>query len=78
MLHLFEFGDDEGADVIPDLGGSLSELNTADRVGSFLKQKLPLPNGNVSSDKFMQTLIDRHHQRLVLILFHVLKCFSLE
>nr|GMC50152.1 protein CHROMATIN REMODELING 20 isoform X1 [Ipomoea batatas] len=57
MLHLFEFGDDEGADVIPDLG----ELNTTDHVGSFLRQKLPLPNGGVSSDKFMQTLIDRHH-----------------
>ncbi|CAH9080492.1 unnamed protein product [Cuscuta epithymum] len=61
MLHLFEFGDDDGVDVISELGGNLGELNTADRVGSFLKQKLPLPKGGVSCDKFMQTLIERHH-----------------
>ncbi|VFQ63512.1 unnamed protein product [Cuscuta campestris] len=61
MLHLFEFGDDDGADVISELGGNLGELRTNDGVGSFLKQKMPLPKGGVSSDKFMQTLIERHH-----------------
>ncbi|KAG5611116.1 hypothetical protein H5410_022397 [Solanum commersonii] len=66
MLHLFEFGDDESCDIPLEkqVREHAGEANTNVDVGSVLKQKLTLPNGSSSSDKLMQSLIDRHHPRL--------------
>lgn len=69
ILHLFEFGDDEGADVIPEMGqesetGVAADPNTAGNAGGLLKQKISLPHGSSSSDKMIKTLISRHHPRL--------------
>ncbi|PIN19967.1 Transcription regulator XNP/ATRX, DEAD-box superfamily [Handroanthus impetiginosus] len=64
ILHLFEFGDDENADIKPELGqesGVASEPNTTGHVGNLLKQKMLLPHGSSSSDKLIETLISRHH-----------------
>lgn len=61
ILHLFDFGDD---DITPELGqeiGISAEPNTIIRVGSLLKQKLPLPHGSSSSDKLIESLISNHH-----------------
>lgn len=66
MLHLFDFGDDENADIMPELGqeiGIASESNTSGHVGNLLKQKLPLLHGSSSSDKLIESLISRHHPR---------------
>lgn len=63
ILHLFDFGDD---DITPELGqeiGISAEPNTVIRVGSLLKQKLPLPHGSSSSDKLIESLISNHHPR---------------
>ncbi|KAK6137764.1 hypothetical protein DH2020_028492 [Rehmannia glutinosa] len=51
MLHLFDFGDDEIADIVHELG----------RDQEFVaKQNITGPVGN-SSDKLIQSLISRHH-----------------
>ncbi|MCD7462190.1 hypothetical protein HAX54_047953 [Datura stramonium] len=68
MLHLFEFGDDDGCDIpleLKEVREQSSEANTNIDVGSGPKQKLAFPNGCSSSDKLMQTLIDRHHPRWI-------------
>ncbi|KAM3290099.1 protein CHROMATIN REMODELING 20 [Capsicum chacoense] len=68
MLHLFEFGDDESCDIpleLKQVREHAGEANTNVGVGSVPKQKLTLPNGNSSSDKLMQSLIDRHHPRWI-------------
>lgn len=68
MLHLFEFGDDESCDIpleLKQVREHAGEANTNVDVGSFPKQKLTLPNGSSSSDKLMQSLIDRHHPRWI-------------
>ncbi|KAL0298584.1 UNVERIFIED_CONTAM: protein CHROMATIN REMODELING 20 [Sesamum radiatum] len=62
ILHLFDFWDDENADIMPELGQE-TDPNTTCRVGNLLKQKLPLPHGSSSSDKLIETLISRHHPR---------------
>ncbi|KAK4433133.1 protein CHROMATIN REMODELING 20 [Sesamum alatum] len=64
ILHLFDFWDDENADIMPELGQD-SDPNTTCRVGNSLKQKLPLPHGSSSSDKLIETLISRHHPRWI-------------
>ncbi|XP_047316242.1 protein CHROMATIN REMODELING 20 [Impatiens glandulifera] len=51
MLHLFDFGDDESAECYSEHG-----LENGDS---------GLPNGNVSSDKLMETLLSRHCPRWV-------------
>lgn len=51
MLHLFDFGDDEGSECYSEDG-----LKNGDS---------KLPNGNVSSDKLMETLLNRHCPRWV-------------
>ncbi|CAN4112856.1 unnamed protein product [Withania somnifera] len=64
MLHLFEFGDDESCDIPLELKQArehAGEANTNVDAGSVPRQKLTLPNGSSSSDKLMQTLLDRHH-----------------
>ncbi|XP_049389704.1 protein CHROMATIN REMODELING 20 [Solanum stenotomum] len=68
MLHLFEFGDDESCEIpleLKQVREHAGEANTNVDVGSVLKQKLTLPNGSSSSDKLMQSLIDRHHPRWI-------------
>ncbi|XP_020549105.1 protein CHROMATIN REMODELING 20 isoform X3 [Sesamum indicum] len=64
ILHLFDFWDDENADIMPELGQE-TDPNTTCRVGNLLKQKLPLPHGSSSSDKLIETLISRHHPRWI-------------
>ncbi|KAI3459053.1 hypothetical protein Pfo_015716 [Paulownia fortunei] len=64
ILHLFDFGDDENADIMPEMGqeiGVAAEPNTTGHVGNLLKQKLSLPHGSSSSDKLIENLISRHH-----------------
>ncbi|XP_055834893.1 protein CHROMATIN REMODELING 20 isoform X2 [Solanum dulcamara] len=68
MLHLFEFGDDESCDIpleLKQVREHAGEASANVDVGSVPKQKLTLPNGNSSSDKLMQSLIDRHHPRWI-------------
>ncbi|GFP87991.1 protein chromatin remodeling 20 [Phtheirospermum japonicum] len=62
ILHLFDFGDDENADILPELGQETAEPNTTPgHVGNLLKQKPSLPHGTSSSDKLIESLISRHH-----------------
>lgn len=65
MLHLFDFSDDE-SDSLPELveeNGHSIKQSTGGQVGIFQKQKLPLPDGTCSSDKFMEGLLSRHYPR---------------
>ncbi|KAI8539501.1 hypothetical protein RHMOL_Rhmol09G0188200 [Rhododendron molle] len=58
MLHLFDFSDDE-SDSLPELveeNGHSIKQSTGGQVGIFQKQKLPLPDGTCSSDKFMEDM----------------------
>ncbi|KAL6565324.1 hypothetical protein OROGR_002275 [Orobanche gracilis] len=61
ILHLFDFGDDENADIVPELGQETAEPNTSGHVRNLLKQKPSFPHGTSSSDKLMGSLISRHH-----------------
>uniref|UniRef100_A0A5B7C3W7 ATP-dependent helicase ATRX n=1 Tax=Davidia involucrata TaxID=16924 RepID=A0A5B7C3W7_DAVIN len=68
MLHLFDFGDDENPESLPELGqenGHATKQNMTGEVGNFLKQKLPLPHGSFSSDKLMESLLSRHYPRWI-------------
>ena len=70
MLHLFEFGDDENPDSLPELvqeNGHTIKQSMTGQAGALLKQKLPLPHGSFSSDKFMESILSRHHPRYILI-----------
>ncbi|KAI3470412.1 hypothetical protein Pfo_027075 [Paulownia fortunei] len=62
ILHLFDFGDDENADIMHELGQGqvVARPNMTGPDGNLLKQELPHPLGT-SSDKLMQSLISRHH-----------------
>ena len=71
MLHLFEFGDDENPDSLPELvqeNGHTIKQSMTGQAGVLLKQKLPLPHGSFSSDKFMESILGRHHPRYILII----------
>nr|XP_043631904.1 protein CHROMATIN REMODELING 20 [Erigeron canadensis] len=64
MLHLFAFGDDENlnASAKADLVNSkIAAAHSASEVASCSKQKSPL----VSSDKFMEVLLGKHHPRWI-------------
>ncbi|KAL6977033.1 DNA helicase [Sarracenia purpurea var. burkii] len=68
MLHLFEFGDDENPDSLPELvqeNGHPIKQSMTGQVGIFLKQKWPLRDGSFSSDKFMESLLSRHYPRWI-------------
>ncbi|KAM7250359.1 hypothetical protein ACFE04_022242 [Oxalis oulophora] len=69
LLHLFEFGDDvdipEAISVLSQENGLTSNLNMESRVGNLLRQKGPLSSGSFSSDKFMETLISKHHPKWI-------------
>ncbi|KAL0452217.1 UNVERIFIED_CONTAM: protein CHROMATIN REMODELING 20 [Sesamum latifolium] len=59
ILHLFEFGDDEKADVMHELGQK-QEVVAKPNIGNLLKPELPHPRGT-SSDNLFEMLISRHH-----------------
>ncbi|KAL0403423.1 UNVERIFIED_CONTAM: protein CHROMATIN REMODELING 20 [Sesamum radiatum] len=59
ILHLFEFGDDEKADVMHELGQE-QEVVAKPNIGNLLKPELPHPHGT-SSDNLFEMLISRHH-----------------
>ncbi|KAL2249210.1 UNVERIFIED_CONTAM: Protein CHROMATIN REMODELING 20 [Sesamum indicum] len=59
ILHLFEFGDDEKADVMDELGQE-QEVVAKPNTGNLLKPELPHPQGT-SSDNLFEMLISRHH-----------------
>lgn len=61
MLHLFEFGDDENLDSLSDFGPE----NGQGPKSSINGQKLHLSHGNCSSDKLMESLLNRHKQRWI-------------
>ncbi|KAK4436059.1 protein CHROMATIN REMODELING 20 [Sesamum alatum] len=55
ILHLFEFGDDENADVMHEK----QEVVTKPSIGNLLKPELPHPHGT-SADNLFEMLISRH------------------
>ncbi|KAK9292419.1 hypothetical protein L1049_020389 [Liquidambar formosana] len=68
MLHLFDFGDDENPETLPELGqenGHASNHNISGQIGDLKKQKWPLSHGSCSSDKFMESLLGRHYPRWI-------------
>ncbi|KAL8052253.1 hypothetical protein ABFX02_06G200400 [Erythranthe guttata] len=65
ILHLFDFGDDDNADIIPDLGQETAEQNTASYGGNLVKEKLPLPHGSLSSDNIIESLISKYYPRWI-------------
>ena len=71
MLHLFDFGDDDNPDILPEKSKEeehTTNENMTGPVGNSLKDKLP-PHGGCSSDKFMESLLIRHHPRYILPTF---------
>lgn len=68
MLHLFDFGDDENRDMLPELGqdnGHANNQDISDHARNPLKQKWPASNGSCSSDKVMEGLLGRHYPRWI-------------
>ncbi|XP_019054212.1 PREDICTED: protein CHROMATIN REMODELING 20 isoform X2 [Nelumbo nucifera] len=63
VLHLFDFGDDENPDSVPDQEQKSIHSNQEVGIGSILKQKLP--NESCSSDKLMESLLSRHYPRWI-------------
>ena len=70
MLHLFDFGDDENPDILPERGKEEEQptnQNMTGQVGNSLKDKLSLSHGSCSSDKLMESLLVRHYPRYILL-----------
>ncbi|KAF8401988.1 hypothetical protein HHK36_012939 [Tetracentron sinense] len=68
VLHLFDFGDDENSDAMPEQSQEDRHPTNQDITGqgaTLLKQKLPLSHGSCSSDKFMESLVGRHYPRWI-------------
>ncbi|XP_052191334.1 protein CHROMATIN REMODELING 20 [Diospyros lotus] len=68
MLHLFDFGDDENLDSLPEHGednGHATKQSMAGEIGNYLKQKLHLPPGSFFSDKLMENLLGSHYPRWI-------------
>lgn len=68
MLHLFDFGDDENPDILPERGKEeehTTNQNMTGQVGNSLKDKLSLSHGSCSSDKLMESLLVRHYPRWI-------------
>ncbi|XP_031283826.1 protein CHROMATIN REMODELING 20 isoform X1 [Pistacia vera] len=68
MLHLFEFGDDENPDPLPEVcqeNGQENSQTTTCKIGNSLKHKLPLSHGSCLSDKLMESLLGKHHPRWI-------------
>lgn len=69
MLHLFDFGDDENPDILPERGKEnehTSDQNVTGQTGNSLKDKFP-PHGSCSSDKLMESLLVRHYPRYIFL-----------
>ncbi|KAJ9542426.1 hypothetical protein OSB04_028932, partial [Centaurea solstitialis] len=66
MLHLFAFGDEENLNtsksdqVVSDVAATQSTIE----VGNCSKPK-PIPHATISSDKFMEVLLSKHHPRWI-------------
>ncbi|PIA40011.1 hypothetical protein AQUCO_02500020v1 [Aquilegia coerulea] len=66
MLHLFEFGDEENVDATPENGqesGPLYNQNITSQAGGTFKEKLS--QGNCSSEKLMENLLEEHYPRWI-------------
>jgi transcriptional regulator ATRX len=66
MLHLFEFGDDEKSDTLNDIGQEYRHADTRNvtcQTINSLKENIPCSHGSCSSDKLMESLLDKHRQR---------------
>ncbi|KAM0056754.1 putative DNA helicase chromatin remodeling SNF2 family [Helianthus debilis subsp. tardiflorus] len=64
MLHLFAFGDDENINTSSKMD-QVSSNSAPEQSTSEVKQKNPLPHATVSSDKFMEVLLKKHHPRWI-------------
>ncbi|KAK6915312.1 SNF2, N-terminal [Dillenia turbinata] len=68
LLHLFEFGDEENAEMLPGFGqeyGHAMDQHLNGEIGNPLKQKFNLSNGGCTSDKLMESLLSKHHPRWI-------------
>ncbi|KAI3725381.1 hypothetical protein L1987_65168 [Smallanthus sonchifolius] len=67
MLHLFAFGDDENLNTskMDQVSSNLTAAQSNSEAGNSSKQKGPLPHTTVSSDKFMEALLKKHHPRWI-------------
>ncbi|KAG6737428.1 hypothetical protein POTOM_058949 [Populus tomentosa] len=68
MLHLFEFGDDEKSDTLNDIGQEYRHADTRNvtcQTVNSLKENIPCSHGSCSSDKIMESLLDKHRQRWI-------------
>ncbi|KAI3796901.1 hypothetical protein L1987_39588 [Smallanthus sonchifolius] len=64
MLHLFAFGDDENLNTSLKTDQKVADAQNTGEVGSSSKQKSP-QHSTVSSDKFMEMLLKKHHPRWI-------------
>ncbi|KAK9082988.1 hypothetical protein Scep_029459 [Stephania cephalantha] len=70
MLHLFDFGDEENADIMLGMATeneSVTNLDNTIQSATSLKEKLP--NGGCSSDKIMEHILGKHRPRWI-VNFH--------
>ena len=66
MLHLFELGDDEQSVTLNDVGQEYRHAdakNVTCQTMNSLKENMPRSHGSCSSDKLMENLLGKHHQR---------------
>lgn len=66
MLHLFDFGDDENSDTLPEVGQENKHVtipNTYTDDDNCPKKTLSLPHRSFSADKLMESLLSSHHPR---------------
>ncbi|XP_076906462.1 protein CHROMATIN REMODELING 20-like [Bidens hawaiensis] len=66
LLHLFAFGDDENlnSSKTDQTSSNSTPAQSTGEVGGS-QQKNPLPHATVSSDKFMEVLLKKHHPRWI-------------
>ncbi|KAK9087659.1 hypothetical protein Syun_030053 [Stephania yunnanensis] len=70
MLHLFDFGDEENADIMLGMATeneSVTNIDNTIQSAASLKEKLP--NGGCSSDKIMEHILGKHRPRWI-VNFH--------
>ncbi|KAJ6349364.1 hypothetical protein OIU77_006867 [Salix suchowensis] len=68
MLHLFELGDDEQSVTLNDVGQEYRQAdakNVTCQTMNSLKENMPRSHGSCSSDKLMENLLGKHHQRWI-------------
>ncbi|KAJ8441166.1 hypothetical protein Cgig2_024895 [Carnegiea gigantea] len=63
ILHIFDFSDDES---MADKNGHANHTNISRKVGNLLKQASSDCPGSCCSDKLMDILLVRHHQRWIM------------